>query len=243
VINLAFVIPAVASLAAAASTATAATAATVGTAAATASTAAATAGIAATGAAGIEAASIPLAAAAAATPWLGYAGLGLTALGGVTGALGSIQQGKAAKASSDYNADVATANAAQAEQNAQISSQSGIQQEAMQEQKTRAEVGQMKANQAASGVDVHSGSALDVRSSAAELGELDALTVRSNATREAYGYKTQAIGFEGQGQLDKMEGQNAETAGYVGAANTFLGSTGSAATNFAKYQMQGGFGY
>lgn len=225
-----------------ASTTAAAGAATVGATAAAASTAAATAGIAATGVAGIEAASIPLASAAAGASWLGYAGLGLTALSGVTGAYGAIKQGEAQKSADDYNASVASQNSAQATRNAQISSEAGMEQTAMQEQKTRAQVGAIKANQAAAGVDVNSGSAVDVRSSAAELGQLDALTVRSNATKEAYGYQVQSSNFDSQATLDKAEGENAEEAGFIGAGNTFLGSVGSGASNFAKFQLQGGFG-
>lgn len=214
--------------------------AAVSTAAAASSTAAATASIAATGAAGIETASIPIAAAAGSS-WLGATSLGLTALGGVSGVLGAIQQGKAATASANYNAAVAGVNAEQAKKNSELASEAGMAQEAMQERKTRAEVGQIKANQAASGLDVNSGSALDVRSSAAELGELDALTVRSNATKEAYGYSTQASSFEAQQGLDVSEAKNDTTAGYTNAASTFLGAASTGTSNYLKYQLQGGF--
>jgi hypothetical protein len=172
---------------------------------------------------------------------MGATSLGLTALGGVTGALGAIQQGKAQAASARFNAAVAGINAQQAERNAQMASEAGMAQAAMRERQTRAEVGQLKANQAASGIDVNSGSALDVRSSAAELGELDALTVRSNATKEAYGYSTQANSFRNEAGLENAEAENDETAGNVGAASTLLGAAGSGFDNYTKYRMQGGF--
>ena len=45
---------------------------------------------------------------------------------------------------------------------------------------------------AANGVDLSSGSPLDILGDTAMYGELDALTIRSNAEREAYGYRVQS---------------------------------------------------
>jgi len=179
---------------------------------------------------------------ASAPAWMGYASLGASALGGVTGAVGAYQQGQAEAGAARYNAALAKENAAVAQQNAVIASQSGEQQAAMQEQRTRATVGAIKAGQAASGIDVSTGSAVDVRSSAAELGELDALTVRSNAAREAFGYTQQAAGMKAQSALDEYQAETAATAGEIGAASTLLGGVGSAASKYYAYKLQGGFG-
>lgn len=190
--------------------------------------------------AGISTASVPL---AAATPWLADIGLGTSLLGGVTGAVGAYTQGKAAAASAKYNAAVASDNALQAKSNSVLAAQSGEAQAGIQEQKTRANVGSILANQGASNIDVNSGSNVDVRSSASELGELNALTVKSNAAREAYGYQVQGVGFQNQGALDKAEASNDTSAGTINAASTFLGGAGSAAGNYAKYQLSSGFGF
>jgi hypothetical protein len=157
------------------------------------------------------------------------------------GAYGAYQTGQAEKQAALYNAAVSQQNATLAKENANIAQASGNQQASISEMKTRATSGAIKANEAASGIDVNSGSAPDVRASASEIGELDALTVRSNATREAYGYTTQAHSFETQSNLDKFEAANDSTAGLIGAGSTFLGGVGNAANMFAKYQMQGGF--
>lgn len=61
-------------------------------------------------------------------------------------------------------------------------------------------MGAIKAAEAAGNVDVNSGSAVDVQSSAAALGELNAITIRGNAAKEAYGYETQSTSFENQAQ-------------------------------------------
>lgn len=111
----------------------------------------------------------------------------------------------------------------------------------MQERKTRALVGSEETNTAASGLEINSGSAVDVRASSSELGMLDAINIRSQATREAYGYGTQASSFKGQADVSRAEGEAGESAGVINAGSTFLGSSGDAAQRFAQYQLAGGF--
>lgn len=195
------------------------------------------------GALGTVIATTPAIPAAASTlpAWLGYTSAGLTALGGATGAYGAIQSANAQANADKYNAQVAQINQSQAQTNARIAGQAGAEQAAMTERRTRAEVGQEIANEAASGIDVNKGSALDVRASSSELGELDALTVRSNAAREAYGYQTQATSFQNQGQLDTFAAKNAEKAGGINAAGTFLGAASAGTSNYLRYLQAGGF--
>lgn len=185
--------------------------------------------------------SVGAATAASAPGWLGLAGTASSLLGGVTGAVGAYEQGQAASKAAKFNAQVERANAAISHENANIAGQAGAEQAFQVGLKNRATQGSIKANQAAAGVEVNSGSALDVRSSAAELGQLDALTVRSNAAREAYGYQQQAESHVAQSSLDLFEAKNDQTAGLINAGSTFLGAAGSAASNFAKYQLAGGF--
>lgn len=199
---------------------------------------AASAGTAAASTAATGAAAAGAAGAAASSSFLAYAGLASSAVSAVVGALGASQSAKAQSEASNYNAQIASENQQVATQNATLATQAGEQQAAMSGQKTRAEVGAIKANEAAANIDVNSGSAVDVRSSAAQLGELDAINIRSNAAREAYGYQTQATGFGAQSQLDQFTAQNASAAGDVSAAATFLSGAGSAGLNWARYQMQ-----
>ena len=121
-------------------------------------------------------------------------------------ALGQMQQGKAASAAAKYNATMAT-------QNANLAGQVGEQNVANEQMKTRAQAGAIMANEAAKGVDVNSGSAVGVHSSAAALGELNALTIRSQAAQQAYGYQSQAA-------IDKSTAANDTTAGDINAAGT-----------------------
>lgn len=189
---------------------------------------------------GISTASVPL----AVPSWLstvGTIGTGLNALGGVIGAAGAIKTSQAQASASKYNASIAAENSAQALSNANIASASGSEQAGISSEKTRQTVGALTANEGASGIDVNSGSNLDVRSSQADVGRLDALTLRSNAAREAYGYQTQANNFSAESQLERTEASGDLTAGAINAGSTLLGSAGTAATNFARFQLAGGF--
>jgi hypothetical protein len=179
---------------------------------------------------------------AAAAGTLAEIGTAAAVAGSAISAVGAIQSANAQSASAKYNAQIATQNQQQANQNASLAAASGDQQAAIQQQKTRAEVGAIKAQQAASNVDVNTGSAVDVQSSAAQLGELNAITIRSNAARTAYGYETQATGFGNEATLQNQQSSYDQTAGEIGAAGTFLGGVGNASDNYARYLAQGGLG-
>jgi hypothetical protein len=173
-----------------------------------------------------------------ATSAIAIGSLAVSAIGAGVGAVGAISSANAASASANYNAQVAQQNQQIATQNATLAGQAGEAQAAQQQQKTRAEVGAIKTSQAAGNIDVNSGSALDVQSSAASLGELNAITIRGNAAKEAYGYETQSTSFENQAQLDAAQSSSDMTAGEIGAGSTILGGLGSAGSSYAKYMTQ-----
>jgi hypothetical protein len=161
---------------------------------------------------------------AAALPFIAIAAAGVSAIG-------AIQQGHAAAQAAAFNAQVASNNAKIATQNAAYAGAEGearVQQSGM---KTRALIGSEMANQGASGLDVNSGSASQVRESTETLGNLNALTVRSQAAQHAYGYQTQAVNDRAQSELDNYESSSAETGSYLKAGSTVLGAAASPAFN------------
>jgi hypothetical protein len=168
---------------------------------------------------------------------LPVAAIAISAVGAGVSIMGQMSQAKAASNAAKYNAAVATQNAEVQTRNAQMVMQAGQAQVAQQGMKNAAKMGGIIANQAASGLDVNTGSPLDVRSSAAELGQLDALTVRSNAVKEAYGHEVAAVNSTAQAGLDTMQSKAASQAGTIGAVGTFLGAAGSAASSWAKWQQ------
>lgn len=153
-------------------------------------------------------------------------------------ALGALQKGNASAAAANYNSQVAAQNAQLAEQQSRWASQVGEEKVAQQGMKTRANVGAIMAAQAANNLDVHKGSTVDVRSSAASLGELSAINIRSNAAREAYGMQSQATSYKAQSQLDKFQSQQDRIAGEVGAASTLIGGIGDANLQYKKFLNQ-----
>jgi hypothetical protein len=171
---------------------------------------------------------------------LAYTGTAAQVGGGIAGAIGSERTAAAEAEAAKYQAAVNAQNAKQQQQNAQVAEQAGAAQVGMVGQRTKSEVGAIMANQGASGVDTYSGSALDVRSSAKALGELSALTTRSNADRQAYGYSVQGTSDLAQSTLDKQQAKYAQESGNISAATSFLGGVGGAASNWAKYQQQSG---
>jgi hypothetical protein len=88
--------------------------------------------------------------------------------------------------------------------------------------------GSQRVSQAAGGVDIASGSAADVISSDARLAELDILTVKNNAEREARG-------LQQQGEFARMGGKNA-AAGYRNRAyGTLLGGAADLYRVYDRY--------
>lgn len=148
-------------------------------------------------------------------------GAGTSLLGTLTGAAGARRQASAQAAAAGYNAKIAAQNAA-------LTGAEGEAKVGQSLASTRARIGATLASQGASGIDVNTGSNVDVRESEAKLGALDALTIRSNAAREAYGYSAQS-------QLDTAQAQNAQTAGQISSTASILGGVGSTASSLAKY--------
>lgn len=134
-------------------------------------------------------------------------------------AYGKYQSGKEAKKMFERNAAFAEWQADDALVRGEIN-------ERRQRETTDKVIGAQRTSLAAQHVDVNRGSSLDVQADAAYLGELDALTIRSNAAKEAFGYRTQAS--------DLIErGKNAKREGEMGALNSIIG--GGSSLLLAKY--------
>ena len=153
---------------------------------------------------------------------LGVAGLALTAVSTAVSAFGQIQQGKAAEKQAQFQAQVARNNAIIAERKAQDAIDRGKVAEAERRQETAQLLARQRASAAAGGVLVDTGSILDIISDTAGLGELDALTIRANAQREATGFRDQAAQFQNDASLTEAAGQNRRRASLINAGGTLL---------------------
>lgn len=126
----------------------------------------------------------------------------------------------------DYNASIATHQADDA-----------ILRGATEERRLRVGVGSLIGSQraafAAQGIEVGSGTAADVQASTAQQGEEDALTIRTNAMMEAWGFKVASQDIRNQIDALKKTGplraKSERESGYSNALSTRMG--GSAASS------------
>jgi hypothetical protein len=142
---------------------------------------------------------------------------------------GAYTQSKAQKQQAKYQAAVARNNAIVAERAATDARERGEKEEL----NFRKQLSQLKGKQRAafsgSGVVVDEDSPLDVLAETAELGEIDALTIRNNAEREAYGFENQARNFENSAVASDATASNINP--FFTAGTTLLTSGTAAAFN------------
>lgn len=136
--------------------------------------------------------------------------IGLVLASGAASALGSVVAGEAANQASQYNAQVAEQNAERVRTEAAAKAERSVRQ-------SRQVLGTQRAAVAQSGFGF-TGSMSDLITTSETNADLDALTI-------AYEGEAAARGYQNQAQLDRMQGKNAKTAGYIGAATSLL-STG-----------------
>lgn len=149
-------------------------------------------------------------------------------------AMGAIQQANATASAERYNEQVARNNAQTAEANqhdAMRRAQGEI-------DKVRLKQGQLAGKQtvamAANGVDLASGSPLDILGDTAMMGEMDALTAKNNSDREARNFEVQKNNFLDEANLHSMKASSARSAGTLAAVGTALTGLGSVSGEWYK---------
>lgn len=168
--------------------------------------------------------------------------LATTATGTAVAVRGARRAGKAGQAAaeadatlSDYNADVAELQAADALERGEIEAN-------RYRQSVRALVGGQRAAYAAQGVDVNSGSPLEVQEDTRAIGELDALQLVNNAKREAWGFKVEAYDSRMRAFYARREGVMLAKAGTTAALSAGLQGAGGALAIGSNYAaMRYGF--
>lgn len=126
-------------------------------------------------------------------------------------AVQQIRQGRFAEDVADYNARVA-------ENQAQEVITAGVEEENIQRRKTAELLSRQRAQLGAAGVELETGSALQLQEDTLTLGEADALRIRSNVESRAGALLTGA-------ELTRQQGQFAAQAGVMEGAGTILSGT------------------
>lgn len=118
-------------------------------------------------------------------------------------AVGSLLEGESKAHAADYNAQVAI-------QNSRLAAAQGQAAVEAQQRDAARKIGAAVANYGASGVQVDSGSPLDVLADSARMSELDRLTIQYNASLKAMGYDLQA-------RMSQLESRSARTSAVLNA--------------------------
>lgn len=163
-------------------------------------------------------------------------GMAATAAGGIMGAFGELGAGQAQSNDLNYRAMVALYNKQLDDRKAQMASEAGEIGAATIGMKTRAAVGQERAQQSAGGIDSTTGSAAAVQKATQQLGMMDAATVRANAAREAWGYTVEGANELNQAFANKAGADNARKASRMRAASSLLSSASTVGNMWARYK-------
>lgn len=125
---------------------------------------------------------------------MGAAGMMLAGQGASAGAgfLSAVGQARALRAQGRYESRAARLNAEMAGRQAEDALRRGGLEEAAQRRRARSLAGTQRVALAAQGIDLSEGSSGDILRETTALGALDALTIRNNAFREAFGYRVAA---------------------------------------------------
>lgn len=155
-------------------------------------------------------------------PILGAVAVGTILAGTAVSVAGQISAG-------NFNDAVAKANARNLNAAAEDAIDRGDVAAQAKGKETAALLGRQRAVAGAGGADLASGSALDILTATAGIGQLDQLTLRNNASREAWGFRTEAQNALLQGRLAKQQSK-------FGAASTLLTGLGGTASTYANFK-------
>lgn len=165
--------------------------------------------------------------------------LALTAVSTAVGVMGSIQQGKAAQAQANYQAQVSENNAKITQWQAQDAIARGKVEEEQHRKQVARFLGTQRAGIAGSGFELGDETSMSILGDTAAMGELDALTIRSNAAREAWGYQVQGSNFQADAGMSRLAGKNARSSSYWQAGGDLLSGASRFGTQYADFKSKG----
>jgi len=135
------------------------------------------------------------------------------------------QESKSQKAQAAYQKTMFDINASQAELQADDAIRRGDKDAQKATLQGRQTIGAQRAALAAQGIEVDSGTALELQADTRVAAAQDAMTIRNNAWREAWGFKAEALNASLQGRMSTIAGNaraNATmTTGGIQAFNQF----------------------
>jgi hypothetical protein len=160
----------------------------------------------------------------------------LSAVGAGVSAASAIQSSNAQAAQARYQAEVARAN----QKIANWQAEDALNRGAKQEQRQRLQMAGLKGTQrtvlASHGLDLGEGSPLDILTGTDLIGEQDAATIRANAARDAWGFRTQGMNYQAQGGLYDSAASQIQASQGLTVASTLLGGARDVAGDWYRYK-------
>src|SRR5690606_8003924 len=170
---------------------------------------------------------------------MGTAALGAQVAGAAMSTVGSFFGAKSQASNLKSQARIADINARIAD----LGAESALEQGKGEVARLTLQAGQLRGRQrtalAANGVDLGAGSAAEIQASADILKDIDVDTIRANASRSAWGHRTQATNSRNQGLMARATASGISP--FASAASTLLSSATSVATSWYAMQQGGMF--
>lgn len=157
-------------------------------------------------------------------------GVGASAVGTALSTTGAYSAAQSQRSALTYQASVSRSNAALVASQASDALNQGAAQEQNSDLRTAQLYSSQRANMAANGVDLGSGSANDVLTTTAYMGGKDAAQIHTNALLQAWGYQTQATNL-----LDDANRQSSAASAispFLQAGTSLLTGASSVAKNW-----------
>jgi hypothetical protein len=149
-------------------------------------------------------------------------------------------QQESAEAAAQANAQMAENEAATQQELAKNEISKGIADRERQQRQASRAMGQMRADMAASGLEMDSGSNLSLLAESAGEHQYDSATITSNAQQAAWQHQVGALNATNQKGLYDWQAANAgsgRNATMIGMGGTLLGGIGSGLGQYGKYKM------
>lgn len=172
----------------------------------------------------------------------GASGAGLSAYGSILQGEGTSLSDNAQASANMYKANVALLNKQVMQQNAAWATEAGEAQAQVSGLKSRQQIGRTMATQAASGLDVNSGSNKAVRDSQVASAQYDQNVIRWDAAKTAYGYEVKATQDQAEANLDQASAANEREAASLAMTTSYINAGASVASKFSQAATLGMFG-
>lgn len=167
--------------------------------------------------------------------------LGATAVGTIASMIGSGQQAKAQAGQYKYQEAVDRNNQIISNRQADDAIKRGEADEEAQRRQIAQIKGKQRVGFASNNIDLGSENVVDTLSDTAMFGELDALTTRSNAAREAYGYQVQGMNYGASAGNNALAAKNVKSAAKTEMFTTLLSGASTVANSYSDYKTKGVF--